>query len=161
MKPPRRATTAAIPSSSSSTAATKPPCTPDGGPFNRQTLEILKPIVLDGIDGYGIRSISYDPYKGGFWLLTGGSAKKGKNRFGLWFWRFFNETTTNGQLLRSSVFFEKTIGTAGESYKLHPEGVYAVRTPPSLKEFLLIVTDGSPYYFKANFRSNSGTAPAQ
>lgn len=119
--------------------------TSPAGPFSRQTMELEPPVILEGISGAGIRAISYNPEMRGFDILTGGSAKKGKNRSNMWFWRFFNQTD-RGQLLPSSTTFKKTIGTFFKSYKFHPEGVCAVHLPTG-QSFLLIVTDGSPYYF--------------
>lgn len=118
---------------------------PDG-PFNRQTMELQPPIILEGITlGCGIRSISYDNAERAFWLISGGSTKAGKNRFQAWFWR---KDTREAQ--PSSISFKKKIGTWATSYKLHPEGICAVRISPERGEraFLFVVTDGSPYYLK-------------
>lgn len=118
---------------------------PDG-PFNRQTMEIQPPVILEGITGFGIRSISYDNVTRGFWLVSGGSSKEGKNRFHAWFWK-----KDGGEILASTLSFKKKIGTWAKSYKLHPEGITAIRLSGG-HDFLFVVTDGSPYYFKMDIQ---------
>lgn len=115
------------------------------GAFAWENLELLSPIVLETISNAGIRAISYDSGRDGFWILTGGGgdSKKTKNRFGAWTW---TGTDTGPQAL-DAIVFEKYISAGLEKYKLHPEGICAVRIAGGGR-FLLVVTDGSPFYFK-------------
>lgn len=113
------------------------------GPFTRANMDMHAPIVLESIDNFGIRSISRDGAARGYWILTGGGgvSAETKNRFHVWFW----DGAGTRPLMQDAFKFRKKIGK--EKFPLRPEGVCAFRSEAGAS-FLLIVTDGSPFYFK-------------
>ncbi len=117
------------------------------GPFRRESLDLQPMIRLDGIENFGIRAVSWDPVSRGFWILTGGGGEsaKTKNKFHLWFWNG-SETQPVAEPVES-IKFEKELKVGRQKFKLHPEGICVIHNPGA-RPFLLVVTDGSPAYFK-------------
>lgn len=115
--------------------------TPVGEPFDIVSAD--PPIIVGGIQGFGIRALAADPMSGGFLVLTGGVGNKapgsaGKNRFALWSW-----SGEAGEPAHLRLEFPHRLGDVD----LKPEGVCRVVLPDG-SHYVLVVTDGSPYYWK-------------
>ncbi len=100
-------------------------------------------IPIPGIRGFGLRSLAPDPVGGGFVLLTGGvgaaaPGSAGRNRFALWRW-----SGEEGEPAVRLLEFPHHI----DEVELKPEGVCGVQQR-FRRHFLLVVTDGSAYYWQ-------------
>lgn len=102
-----------------------------------------RPIPIAGLRGVGIRALSFDPTSGSFLVLTGAlganeSRAASKNRSALWRW-----TGEPQEAAKRWLEFPHSL----DQTEINPEGVCRV-VLPGRPPFLLVVTDGSPYYWR-------------
>ncbi len=81
---------------------------PDGIFDDEEKVRLERPLLLD-LDGYGIRGMSWDEKREGYWIIAGDVGKREKE-FSLWFWDKKSHTTTKS-VKNSSIGFAEGITT--------------------------------------------------